>query len=996
MATSAPLSEKAPEETDNPAQELADREFNPDKQTAAAGNPTDPRGNDVAAGDPSDPRGQPGPDELREQEQLPDANGPDESFYRPGRGQPAGGRFSLRGRLTKKRGLLGGGILAVIVSSIISFFLISGPAEMVQLSRILQHPFSKNDSDTHNRLGKLYRFAKTGDIGETRVSRLGSKFFGNTIDQLKEKGVSIERNALGRPTKTTIDTEKLKEDFPELKGASTAERKAFLADKLGLDVGQIQGDGTIFTVDQTEMNVKSANLLTKSTVGLLDRNGLVSAIKSRELAKFFDLPSLFHPLSRAIADKENQIVNAAQRKQQQQQDEQQREAALTEPVEAEGAGAVTDIKEESNKYNSTAMKALLFTGGVCFVRSITGDIVAVNHDLVVLPAAIRATDLIAVGAQAEAGQDMDLGQLGQIEKGLTDPATGKTVWQGQALKALETGGKADQSLTDITPDYRQAFSGDTTAANIKEFVDKALTISLPFGVKVDAATYACSPEGILLQIGGGLFLSVSSLIGEVGSGGTLTPAVVGLWAAKEGVSFAISAVAMHFVSGFILNSNTAKLALGAFSGPVGGDLLAYGARAAANTAAIASGGLALGNQASTLLAVQERQQEQQQFNSESIVQRLFNPYDYRTPVGKLIQTGAGSPINDLARMGSLFTGFGSLFKHSFSTIVPKAAAASTPYDWGFPQYGLPDSVLNDPNLDDPYSNAQYVAINLLDKNATDGNGMSYPDKALACFGVNITPLTDSDGKTWDVIPANEVNPSDSKYLSANCNDTDENWKRVEMFVFDTSTMKASACYQGDEQSCTDLGANSSGASSTQSGGGSSGGGSLPSGTAQQLAQQLVPFVNNGKIKCVGLGGNIGCSDITNTANNVSIQGGLGCQVDSLQPGLLGMLLKLVQMGHTFSLSALCSDHHDDGLAGHAGGRAADFNTIDGVFMGPDATSPWTSDKLQAGEKLDQDIASFMPASTGFGQKQCHPEFPFLNGFSLFDDTCNHQHVQVEI
>jgi hypothetical protein len=181
-------------------------------------------------------------------------------------------------------------------------------------------------------------------------------------------------------------------------------------------------------------------------------------------------------------------------------------------------------------------------------------------------------------------------------------------------------------------------------------------------------------------------------------------------------------------------------------------------------------------------------------------------------------------------------------------------------------------------------------------------------------------------------------------------------------------------------------------------GSGSGSGSLPTGTASQLATQLGQYINNGSIKCTNSAGanNFNCSDITNTANGVSIKTG-GCDVNALSPALLGMLLELVKMGHTFILSAICSDHGDTGTGspGHSTGQAADFNTIDGTFMGPDDV-PWSQAKITAGSKLDQDITSFMPpGSVGFGQIQCHPPFDFLSGYITFDDTCHHQHVQVE-
>ncbi len=167
-------------------------------------------------------------------------------------------------------------------------------------------------------------------------------------------------------------------------------------------------------------------------------------------------------------------------------------------------------------------------------------------------------------------------------------------------------------------------------------------------------------------------------------------------------------------------------------------------------------------------------------------------------------------------------------------------------------------------------------------------------------------------------------------------------------------------------------------------------GSLPTGSAQDLATQLKSFIDSGKIKCL----NTGCPDIVDTANGTSIKKA-SCFVDNLDPAILGMLLNLVQAGHTFILSAMCTDHPSNPVSLHHQGKAVDFNTIDGTFMGPDDV-PWTNSKIAAAKKLDQDIAAFMPKSTGFGQEggRCHPSFAFLSSFVTFDDACHHQHVQV--
>jgi hypothetical protein len=167
-------------------------------------------------------------------------------------------------------------------------------------------------------------------------------------------------------------------------------------------------------------------------------------------------------------------------------------------------------------------------------------------------------------------------------------------------------------------------------------------------------------------------------------------------------------------------------------------------------------------------------------------------------------------------------------------------------------------------------------------------------------------------------------------------------------------------------------------------------GSLPNGNAKELATKLLTYIENGKISCTS---SKACPDIAKTAKGQSIKNS-ACYVDALDKSLLGMLLNLAEAGHSFILSALCTDHPSNPKSAHHQGKAVDFNTIDDVFIGPNDV-PWTTEKIKVGKELDRDIASFMPKSTGFGQSQCHPAFPFLKDFETFSDACHHQHVEVQ-
>src|SRR5579884_3470596 len=73
-------------------------------------------------------------------------------------GQKSAGRFSLKGRITGRRALFGGGILGLIISVVVFFFL-SGPLEFVHLSQVLQKNFFHSEFTVQVRNKGLFRYA---------------------------------------------------------------------------------------------------------------------------------------------------------------------------------------------------------------------------------------------------------------------------------------------------------------------------------------------------------------------------------------------------------------------------------------------------------------------------------------------------------------------------------------------------------------------------------------------------------------------------------------------------------------------------------------------------------------------------------------------------------------------------------------------------------------------------------------------------------------------
>lgn len=125
MANST-LSNRPTEESDSPGQEeyekLTSRYINPDdKDNQAAGNPTDPRSNNAAAGDASDPRDTPDRSELSQAEQIPEDNKVGRGYRRSAPAKKTGA-FNWSGFSARKKwaigaggGLIGGGLIALFL-----------------------------------------------------------------------------------------------------------------------------------------------------------------------------------------------------------------------------------------------------------------------------------------------------------------------------------------------------------------------------------------------------------------------------------------------------------------------------------------------------------------------------------------------------------------------------------------------------------------------------------------------------------------------------------------------------------------------------------------------------------------------------------------------------------------------------------------------------------------------------------------------------------------
>jgi hypothetical protein len=439
---------------------------------------------------------------------------------------------------------------------------------------------------------------------------------------------------------------------------------------------------------------------------------------------------------------------------------------------------------------------------------------------------------------------------------------------------------------------------------------------------------------------------------------------------QKAVAWLFNSVAAFLGAGPILNGNEAA--------PVFMNWLVQGGAFTAEASARASGASAT-TPDSKLFAMQTTEQFQ---NEQNASMSNFDKYlSLSNPNSPAANTALA--ISDLSgeQIADKLTNFGLMFRtigNGFAAMFTKHSLAATGKGYGGSDFAGIQT------FDFPKQCYNRLPVSQTTKDGTN------IQQVLAGIHVQIP---DSD-LTWDL-----VNNKDDWYhyvydKIGDRSDADTIAKQIyNCNLIDTRVRGGVAYVYGytDDDGLDDSAVASDNSAPTPDSGTTGGNGTLPTGSAQDLATKLVKYLDNGTVSCNG-GQGSSCPDIRKTASGQSIKNS-SCYVDKLDPTLVGMLLGLAQMGHKFVLSAICSDHGSNPSSLHHQGKAADFNVIDGVFMGPN-DAPWTGNKITAGKKLDQDVASFMPKSTGFGQVQCHPTFDFLSSFVTFSDACHHQHIQV--
>lgn len=733
-----------------------DREFagitGDDNYTATGENPKDPSATTAKSAS-----------ELKDDE----SNAADDTLgkgYKPGKKKVK----TSQGWWNKKRAGIAGGIAGVLgITGLGALTFLSGPLQFIHYSHILHLTNHAQQEDAGSaRIGAMWRWAKTGDVSQTRLSWWGSRVANKLDADFERKGFTVTRDSFGNMTALTIDTKE-----SDLFTGTNEEKIAAIKEQFGSkgikSIGQISDGKFAVTVEPGSFRGNIGAAKAVWSMSKQTKDGPIStALAFRNTAKRNGIT--LHPL-KVLDQKINVKAKAAY------DSWLEKRNAKVKELSGKWGEKLTAFK--SNTSTKVAGGVLAGAASVCIARGIYNDVGDAKYAANVIPAMRFAGDVLSLGYQAESGDDVNLSEMG---------------YEAQTLEQLDASGKVVSTAEDSAP-YRAAtnqtggidMSQDNKAAFASDTSPWALLDSEP-------VTKACTGVGAWVVYGGSALISIAS--------GGIANAIGG--SIISGAALAgIQALAVHIAS-----STSIAEDVGA---PLMNDVM-YGDRALANDAAISSGGTALSSSQEQQLANQTEIADANSFKQESFASRMFSTHDGNSLITHLALDFSPQFSTNISSAITSLPSIGNTLASTAASIIPKAKAASTPYDYGFPKYGFSGDDLGNSTVENPFDNADQVAkllnASCLNKDGTVNTSCDYIKKASTCFGANINKESDGRwGVTESTDPDAAINPFATTYDASSCASSDGNWLRIRFFVLDTRTVEAYACYEQEDDACSELG-----------------------------------------------------------------------------------------------------------------------------------------------------------------------------------------------
>lgn len=714
-----------------------------------------------------------------------------------------------------KEVVAGGLIGTALISGFVGLLSIgTGPLRFMHIGQMLTSAdwasLEDEDDNTVMRIYRHLRLLNQGTPENTRLNALGNKFADRYEARINSTGLSSAyTNVFGY-----FDGYALDRSHPEFRGMNDNQIRDHLEKKYGIPKDAVINGSSLSSnpeargkvvIDAKKLGYFKGKRFLTTKLRQAGVSKLSSAVGTRLLTvragatlhpvKKLDekiLRGVENAFNKAMRERRDKLIRkgtnaiTAESKPGGQTEEQKRAAAQNadaarnsaNEIINEGKQADTAIREGRDGLSGfrNSLTAKIAGGGAavtaipCLLRVIDDEAGEVERQQVILPLQRQAVEFIALGDQVKSGHDIDLRQLEFYDKMLAgkDASGKKTSFSdAQAIQAID--GKPDKG-----------YGPPETLNNIGQGTPFRFLNEGSIGAALDVACHAVVQGGLLI---------VSFIGGPV--------------------STAASAIASYLLLPHIISAATGWLSGNAVDinavGQEKGNQLRFGSRLAAGDQALASGGRSLSEGEEKELIKIAAVSQRQEFSEKSLAYRLFSPYDYRTPVARLIDrygsvnysgAEATSALTDafsgIANVGSLITGnlANLLSGRTF-------AQSDTYYKFPFPKVGFSVAEMNDTRFQNPVEVGR-AAGRLFDS----PGGKTYIDKMNNCSAVTINK--DGQGR-WNAVSSTDRTPTMKAITAPECQDTSYEWLLTRFFVKYTTNMNAMTCLAGDNESCSYVG-----------------------------------------------------------------------------------------------------------------------------------------------------------------------------------------------
>lgn len=737
-----------------------------------------------------------------------------------------GSKKSRRFRLTRRQAVTGG-VTGILIGGAFGLFsILHGPLQIIHFAQLLQKfHFSVNEDFMDGRAGRYLRYGFSGNAERARLGFVRDKI-ASRVEARLQNNSGVRSIYSDPPNRRLIGYEVI----------DSAKAHTFIDSmaREGVNVnGAPRGSGTgnnttppdtnnrfiDLEVDSRGNDIRNRRKVTRAAVKSTGHYKIASRYASRLLIKRGGVD--FHPLkNKKRAAGENLVKYYDDRK----KERSERRKRGVDPPNKRLAGHDTDndgttdtdaTAQEANDFVNDASGAetpesrlrvagrlaggaAALVGAVCIINDISDGIDEYKYTNIILVMMRMGMEIVTTGNQTMSNMDMNIDELGSIVTDLydEDAAPGEESWaaarsiqyeNNQQLTGPDLPASSKPGAVGEKPPLFQAVSDTPGVSGICGLQEKAESIPI---------------------IGAGLILI--NQVGEAFINAALSTFGTSIEEIFDGI--------VRVFAGEVVNTYAKGAELG--------NIANTGALLAANDQAIAMGGRELDDNEVQELDQLARLENQREFASLSLYERVFNVYRVDSLAATIALKTPKSP-RQAARTfasipGSLFSGLTNL---GFKLAGADSHDGPDSYDYGFSEFGFSAAEQDDQRFENPFENAEIMEANN-NQRLREAN-----EKYGECFSMKINPDTgefeSGEGTRYEEINSNP-----------NCKDGSENLLRFRFYLADLIAAHTLACNEGIETSCVLLGF---GNTPVVQGDPSSG--EAPSGDTQSLAQQILDNPN---------------------------------------------------------------------------------------------------------------------------------------------------------